>query len=80
MTYHREYADNLTILGTWWLAESPQKRKSGYEATTFTWHAATVRRFTTEFDEDFEVACQQKGVRPEQSLSFVLDEIDCALR
>jgi hypothetical protein len=79
MTYKRQHRDNLTILGTWWMAESLQKRGSDYEETMFTWHAATVRRFASEFDEEFETACRQRGVNSAETLTFAVDEINRAL-
>jgi hypothetical protein len=74
-----EFSGNLTVFGDWWVAESLLPKSGGYRQTTFTWHPATVKPFSDEFNEEFGYLCEENQVSPEQSRLVAIQEIDRAL-
>jgi hypothetical protein len=80
ITHVRGAEGNLTILGNWWAAESLALQFHGYGVATFTWHAGLVKRFADEFDEEFSIRCEERGIKAEESAQFALAEIERVLK
>ena len=71
---------SITILGTWFFAESlAGVDGTKFEQTVFTKHAPTVRQKVSEFDQEFDTLLADEGIHPLDSRRYVIDILDCEI-
>jgi len=71
---------NLTIVGDWFVAESLVPRPEGYRQTVFSWHAPTVLRWVSAFDQQFEELYAESGLGPNKSRRKAIEKIKKIIR
>jgi len=74
-----QFEANVTIFGNWWVSESLRLSNEGLEEATFMWHPQVVKRFSENFDYEFEALCKMWGVDKKQSRLRAIQELDDAL-
>jgi len=70
----------LTIVGDWFVAESLVPRPEGYRQTVFSWHAPTVLRWVSAFDQQFEELYAESGLGPNKSRRKAIEKIKKIIR
>ena len=79
---NRDQAENLLIMGDWFVAQSSSVAPgAGYRQTFATWHAPTVHDQLRRFDEDFDryLVSQHAATRGRSSRDYAVERIDQAM-